>query len=260
MAENEPNQPGPEQQLNTFSLLSPEDQAQYQDGVGLIRTNSVDPDYYNQRYFSADHVAYTEGYNLEGRLAKYADAINNIERLLEQPVLDLGCGPGYIVEGLRRDGVDARGVDISQEAIEQISPETTRPLLHVAPLTALPFADGEFASGYSFHVLEHLTVPELEKALSEISRVVRDKLYLIIPTWDSLKNEDLFTQIVLDPTHRVIVNREWWINQFAKHGWEHNDAVAGQLDRITRGWVFFFEKKQDDSTGITPPQPEQTML
>ncbi len=182
MVENKSIQPGSEQKLDTSSLLSPEDQTQFQDGVGLIRTNVVNPAYYNQRYFSADHVAYTEGYNLEGRLEKYADAISNIERLLEQPVLDLGCGPGYIVEGLRRAGVDAQGVDISQEAIEQISPEDTRSLLHVAPLTELPFANGQFASGYSFHVMEHLTLPELEKAFAEISRVVKDKLYLIIPT------------------------------------------------------------------------------
>ncbi len=254
MVEHKAIQPGSERSLDNPSRLSPEDQAQFQNGVGLIRTSAVDPTYYNQRYFSADHVAYTEGYNLDGRLEKYADAISNIERLLDQPVLDLGCGPGYIVEGLRRAGVEAQGVDISREAIEQISPEATRPLLHVAPLTALPFADGEFASGYSFHVMEHLTLPELEKAFAEISRVIKDKLYLIIPTWDSLINQDLFAQIVLNPTHRVIVNRQWWIDQFARFGWEHNGSVAGQLDRIDRGWVFFFERNQDDSQDTTLPQ------
>ena len=224
------------------SWLSPEDVHFFLDGIGLVRTSPVDPAYYNDRYFSENHVAYVEGYNLEGRLAKYADAIINIANLLEQPVIDLGCGPGYIVEGLRRQGVQVQGVDISEEAITMLSPDTTRHLLTQAPLTAMPFQDGQFVSGYSFHVLEHLTMEELDKALNEITRIVTKNIYLIIPTWDSLKNKDLFNQIISDPTHRVIATRAWWINKFKEFGWIHNDQQAKDLDRINRGWVFFFER------------------
>lgn len=221
-------------------LLSPEDQRFFVPDVGLIRPYKVDPTYYNHRYFSESHIAYAgEGYNLEARLVKYADAIRNIE-CLSQPVLDLGCGPGFIVEGLRRKEVQVLGVDISSEAINKLSPKTARPLLYQASLTQLPFEDKQFMSAYSFHVLEHLTVEELGLALEEISRVVEQQLYFIIPTWDSLTNQALFDQIISDPTHRIIANRNWWIQKFAKFGWQHNDKGSDELDRLKRGWVFLF--------------------
>lgn len=231
------------QPTERVAMLSTQDRTFYHKGVGLIRNAPVDPRCYDAHYFSEAHVAYTEGYTLEGRLEKYRDAIENIARSLGEPIVDFGCGPGFIVEGLRRMGIDVQGVDISQEAIEVLSPEPARRLLHRSTLTDLPFDDGQFESGYSFHVLEHLTEEELDRAVAEISRVVQRKLYLIIPTWDSLQSPELFNQIISDPTHRIIVNRDWWIEKFAQFGWNHDDVVAAEMDRIDRGWVFFFNRE-----------------
>lgn len=222
--------------------LAPSDQKFYVQGVGLTRTLPVDGRNYDLNYFSGNHLAYPEGYDRQGRQIKYADALINIMQFLGQPVLELGCGPGYLVEGLAREEIQIQGVDLSKTAIDHLSPHNIRHLLLQSSLTKLPFHNQTFHSGYSFHVLEHLTPNELELAIAEITRTITTKLYLIIPTWDSLTNYELFTQIVADPTHRVIVNRDWWLKKFAEYGWKHNDQLAQQLDRLKRGWVFFFEK------------------
>ncbi len=223
--------------------LASEDIPFFKEEVGLVRTAQVDPARYCEAYFSTEHVAYVDGYDFEKRILKYRDAVLNIRQHLFEPVLDIGCGPGYIVEGLRRSGAqDVCGVDISRTAISELSLQATRPFLYEASLTSLPFETARFESGYSFHVLEHLVPAELDLALAEISRVVKTQLYLIIPTWESLTNWELFHQIVCDPTHRIIVTREWWIERFSQLGWVHNNQLAKTFDRINRGWVFFFER------------------
>jgi len=184
-------------------------------------------------------------------MEKYAEPIKAIAAM-PQPIVDLGCGPGFLVEALQRQGVAVEGVDISAKAVFELSLPTTRRHLHVAPLVELPFADGQFASGYSFHVLEHLTESELRQALAEISRVVRDRLHLIIPTWDSAIDETRFKQIVEDPTHRLICLRSWWIEQFKQLGWVHNDEMADQLDTIKRGWIFVFDREKEATAEVTP--------
>ncbi len=210
---------------------------------GLFIPTEVPPESYNNQYFSEQNPAYPEGYTLEERLAKYADVLYNIKNFLPPPILDLGSGPGFMVEGLLRNGVDnVYGIDISKE-IGKFSPPNSRQKLINGSVLNLPFPNHFFQSGFSFHVLEHLTEEQIVRALSEITRVVSYKLYLIIPTWgEALRDPSLFSQIIGDPTHRVIATRNWWIRQFAQYGWSHIDSLANSLDRLNKGWVFFFER------------------
>ena len=62
--------------------LSKEDIQYFEEGTGLLRMNIVDHACYDEQYFSSEHFADTDGYDLEGRLNKYSDAIENIKNLL----------------------------------------------------------------------------------------------------------------------------------------------------------------------------------
>lgn len=165
----ERHQYNPDERVNWLALR---DQEFYVKGIGLIRTLPVDGLSYDQNYFSDNHLAYPEGYDPEGRRNKYADALTNIIQFLGQPVLELGCGPGYLVEGLALEEIQIQGVDLSETAIDYLSPHNIRHLLLQSSLTKLPFHNQTFHSGYSFHVLEHLTPNELESAIAEITRTI----------------------------------------------------------------------------------------
>lgn len=209
---------------------------------GLFIPYPVSQEQYNQEYFSDKNIAYKEkGYSERERLEKYADAIKNIQFLTQQnpgfPVLDLGCGPGYLVKFLQEKGISAYGVDITS----QVSGKN----LVQANITHLPFSNNSFGLVYSFHVLEHLPLSELDKAFDEIDRVVDEKggmLYLIIPTWDNLPTKELAKQVLQDPTHRTIATREWWINRFSQFNWQINEELTNEFDRLKRGWVFVFNR------------------
>jgi 2-polyprenyl-3-methyl-5-hydroxy-6-metoxy-1,4-benzoquinol methylase len=81
------------------------------------------PGFYDQFYY--DTYAFGQRYEAatshwQRHFGRYADII--VAELAPQSVLDLGCGPGLLVEALRKRGVDASGVDISEYAIEHCAP------------------------------------------------------------------------------------------------------------------------------------------
>ena len=92
-------------------------------------------------------------------------------------LLDAGCGYCYHTRRLARSKLAITAVDFSNTALEQAEGTlegaglTGRVTLQQADLTALPFADGFFDHVLMWGVLMH--VPEAEKALSEVARVLK---------------------------------------------------------------------------------------
>lgn len=96
-----------------------------------------------------------------------------LEGLSGQDVLDVGCGTGFLVSLLCKEGFEAIGVDPSKgmlEAAKENYPELQDSLFE-ASAEQLPFIDENFdivlASGSLVHV------PEIESAAREMARVLR---------------------------------------------------------------------------------------
>jgi SAM-dependent methyltransferase len=94
-------------------------------------------------------------------------------------VLDVGCGPGTITQGLAEavaPGGTCVGVDVEASQIELArAAATARSCENVSFVVgsayALPFADGSFDAVFSHALFEHLAGPETVAA--ELRRVVR---------------------------------------------------------------------------------------
>ncbi len=87
--------------------------------------------------------------------------------------LEIGIGTGRIALPLLAAGISIVGVDISTEMLRRLVEKSrpTPPPLVIAGATRLPFSEATFASAIAAHVL-HL-IPEWEKAVSELRRVLR---------------------------------------------------------------------------------------
>jgi SAM-dependent methyltransferase len=87
------------------------------------------------------------------------------------PVLEVGSGKGRLLDLLRREGHDVRGVEVNEAMIQE-----SRRLYGDLPIQkvdgfTLPFADGTFATVVSFDVFEH--IPDSDAHLREVRRILK---------------------------------------------------------------------------------------
>lgn len=101
----------------------------------------------------------------------------------EGTILDLGCGDGLTLELLRAAGREARGADVSEEAIRKCHEKGL--LADRCDLSEpLPYADGSFTTVVLLDVLEHVYDPEM--LLKEAARVAQGYVVISVPNFSSL--------------------------------------------------------------------------
>ncbi|MBI2589457.1 methyltransferase domain-containing protein [Candidatus Berkelbacteria bacterium] len=95
-----------------------------------------------------------------------------------QTVLDAGCAKGKFVARLEAEGAKAIGIDLSPALLAAARARGLRARFLEGSVTALPFEDESFDAVICIEVLEH--VPELERALKELGRVLRPGGSLVV--------------------------------------------------------------------------------
>ena len=115
--------------------------------------------------------------------------------------LDVGCGEGHNTRLVSNRGARMTGIDISETFIRHAREEEDRAPLGIryerASAVKLPFADSSFDFAVAFMSL--MDIPEVEKVLAEVFRVVRPGGFLqfsishpcfATPHHKNLRNED----------------------------------------------------------------------
>jgi SAM-dependent methyltransferase len=135
---------------------------------------------------------------------------------LEAPVLDAGCGDGVFASLALSRPADL-GVDSDVEAALEASARRWHRLIAVSDLRALPFASESFGSVVCNSVIEH--VPDVDKALAELARVLKSGGRLIITTPLPTFTELLLTCRVLDAIglHGLAEAYGRWFNRLSRH-------------------------------------------
>ncbi len=95
-------------------------------------------------------------------------------------VLEVGCGTGLVLARVARFARSAKGIDLSPGMLARARERGLD--VSEGAATALPFADASFDVAYSFKVLSH--VPELDRALAEMLRVVRPGGHLVFDIYN----------------------------------------------------------------------------
>lgn len=118
-------------------------------------------------------------------------------------VLDAGCAMGFLVEALRKRGVDASGIDISDYAISRVD-ESVAAYCSVASLTE-PL-QGRYDLITCIEVLEHLPPSETDLAIANLCAATDRLLFSSTP-------EDFG-----EPTHLNVLPPEAWSAKLAVQG------------------------------------------
>ena len=98
-------------------------------------------------------------------------------------VLEVGCGNGKTAVALARRGYRVTGMDFSQKAIDICRELILDADFVCASVLNIPFENGSFDGISAFHVLEHLTDEELNKASEELYRVMKTGGYLLVKSF-----------------------------------------------------------------------------
>ena len=139
-------------------------------------------------YWDGDRRINYGGYNyIPGRWAPVANLmVEHYELKPGHKVLDIGCGKGFQLFELTQvlPGLQVRGLDISNYALDNAHPET-KGFLDLGTAAKLPYKDEEFDLVFSINTLHNLHNHDLECALKEMGRVGK-RQYLCV---ESYRNE-----------------------------------------------------------------------
>jgi SAM-dependent methyltransferase len=122
-----------------------------------------------QRDYLAPHLA---------SMAPHRAILRSVEaRLMAQvplvhPVLDIGCGDGHFASIAFAEPIDV-GIDVMERDLREARSRVPTVYQNVvnASATAMPFADGSFATVLSNCVIEH--IPDVDAVMAEIARVLK---------------------------------------------------------------------------------------
>lgn len=132
------------------------------------------------------------------------DAIERLGIKSGVDLLDFGCGTGRAVKAFRERGIQAAGIDIAPNALEEDVPRL------VGLLWDLPDVWAHW--GFCTDVMEHIPPEKVDAVLSGIARRTWNGAYFAI---DSVP--DRMGLIIGQPLHLTVRPPEWWAEQLSKH-------------------------------------------
>jgi len=211
----------------------------------VIRPFDLSPAYYDKQYYLGEkgEYRYIKGVNKAkdflSWLANWYRALYLKWQFNPKTLLDVGCGTGQLVYNLRRLGIDARGVELSQEALD-LAKDEVKPFLKQADVEKLPFGSNSFDMVVTFDVLEHMERSKLQKAVNETVRVAKK---LILHKIFTQENQFLHTFHAEDPSHISVFSHGFWERLFIK---TKNVAVARKFFRLPSFFESIYLLKKND--------------
>jgi SAM-dependent methyltransferase len=167
--------------------------ADARDAAGTTTSAGASPTYGAYYYNHDCGLPYERSEHWLNFFGKVAEHI--VRELRPQRVLDAGCAKGFLVEQLRKRGVEAYGVDISEYAISQVH-DSVQEYCHVASLTE-PI-EGHYDLITCVEVIEHMPAADGRVALDNVCRAT-DRLLLSTSPYD-----------YGEPTHLNVQPPEQW--------------------------------------------------
>ena len=171
------------------------------------------------RFMRKDHAAYEKMYALIRPAVK------------AKTVLELATGTGLIAKHIVNAAAHIEATDASPEMIAEAKRDTHSAKLHfsVQDMFRLPYADGSFDAVIVSNAL-HI-VPQPEKALREIGRVLKDDGVLIAPTFTHAGNSfsgkvrAFFMKLAGFPLHSRWTSEEY-LTFLQQNGWTVRKGVV----------------------------------
>lgn len=223
-------------------------------------------DYFGEGYDPLERMGLS-GYERYGRDTSNADVAAYVVWRFFAPerTLDVGCALGFVVEALVELGVDARGFEYSEWAVEHPAPGAAGRLQWANMCGTLPCKPRSFDVVTALETLEHLTPEDVPAAVRNLARATRSYVVATIPSFgpnahgpdgflegkvpDELldlyrsrlgsydgpvPNQDLLRDADGVPIqgHLTIASYRWWTERFEEAGLVRCGAVEERIHPV----------------------------
>src|SRR4051812_19879581 len=131
----------------------------------VLTQEAVTPEHYDDEYFATDWRDEDNRYELETR-RRVEDRNPSLIKEVFEParVLDVGCGPGFLMLFIAELGVEVEGIDFSPSSRELAPPEM-RDKIVIGDVAAQHVPEQSFDLVICREVLEHLTVVQVRRTV-----------------------------------------------------------------------------------------------
>jgi ubiquinone/menaquinone biosynthesis C-methylase UbiE len=100
-------------------------------------------------------------------LDRFAESVRN-----SGIACDLGCGPGHLARYLQGRGIQVCGMDLSTGMVERARRLNPGIEFNQGDMRTLPVRDNTWAGIAAFYAIVHLPLPDLDRSLREMMRVL----------------------------------------------------------------------------------------
>jgi SAM-dependent methyltransferase len=203
-------------------------------------------EHYDDDYFASEWREGGNRYDLETRRRIEARSPELIKEVFEpRRVLDVGCGPGFLMQFLHELGVDVHGVDFSP-ASTTLAPEAVRDRIAIGDVTARHVEPQTFDLVICREVLEHLTVLQVRETVRQLCAASSRYVYATTrfhPDPSTLL--DVTTQFDVDPTHITLMTKDLLRVLFVLEGFGRRSDLEDRMDWGGKGRVLVYERQID---------------
>jgi SAM-dependent methyltransferase len=210
----------------------------------VFQQRPTPPSHYDDEYFVSDWREGDNRYDLETRRRIEGRNPALIKEVFQpRRVLDMGCGPGALMQLLHELGVEVQGVDFSPRSVS-LAPEPVRDRIVVGSVTEPHVPDRSFDLVICREVFEHLTVLQVRQTVGCICRA--SSRFVYATTRFHPDPEDLLsftTQFDVDPTHITLLNKEFLRCLFVLEGFKSRPDLEERMDWGGKGRVLVYERQ-----------------
>ncbi len=204
------------------------------------------PDEYDGEYFQSEWRGTGNEYTLETR-RKIEDQHPVVIKNGFNPkkVLDVGCGPGFLMKFLHEIGVDVWGVDASADVLS-MAHEDVKSRIKIGSITHIPVEDRSHDLVICREVLEHLSVLDIFKSVLELCRVSSKYVYVTTRFHPNPKNLfEVTDEKTVDPTHISLMNIQMLRLMFVLAGFRRHKLMENTIDWKGKGRVLVYERTEN---------------
>jgi 2-polyprenyl-3-methyl-5-hydroxy-6-metoxy-1,4-benzoquinol methylase len=201
---------------------------------------------FDEDYFAKDWRAGENRYDLETRRKIEGRNPRLIaETFAPKRVLDVGCGPGFLMLLLQELGIEVFGIDLSPTSRELAPPEV-RDRIVIGDMTEPLVEEHAFDVVVCREVLEHATVLQVARTVEQLCRATSRYVYVTTrfhPRPRTLL--DFTTDFATDPTHVTLLAKDFLRALFVLQGMRSRPDLEAQLDWLHKGRVLVYERSSN---------------